>query len=151
MIATSNSPARMNLNNSLPKWSRRATFITAALLSAVETCRAQTIPTATADAATLARWDKNKNGRLDPDELAAKHQNFTFETALSAPLDEDGWSGHTGFIHEVVLAKALENHPQIAGVEFYLCGPPMMNAAVFKTLLDLGVERENIMLDDFGG
>ncbi|MEY4089149.1 MAG: Ferrichrome-iron receptor precursor [Verrucomicrobiota bacterium] len=62
----------MNLNPSLPRWSRRATLLTAALLVSVETCGAQTSTSAAPDAATLARWDRNKNGRLDPDELAAK-------------------------------------------------------------------------------
>ena len=83
------------------------------------------------------------------ENLAAKHQNFTFETALSAPLDEDAWTGHTGFIHEVVLAKALENHPNIGGVEFYLCGPPMMIKACTKMLADLGVPAAHITYDEF--
>jgi MocE subfamily Rieske [2Fe-2S] domain protein len=83
------------------------------------------------------------------EDLAAKHQNFTFETALSAPLDEDAWTGHTGFIHEVVLAKALENHANIGGVEFYLCGPPMMIKACTKMLADLGVPPAHIAYDEF--
>ena len=62
----------MNLNPSLPRWSRRAALLAAALLVAFETCGAQTTNSTAADAATLARWDRNKNGRLDPDELAAK-------------------------------------------------------------------------------
>jgi Na+-transporting NADH:ubiquinone oxidoreductase subunit NqrF len=83
------------------------------------------------------------------EDLAAKHQNFTFETALSSPLDEDGWTGHTGFIHEVVLANALENHANIGGVEFYLCGPPMMVKACTKMLSDLGVPPAHISYDEF--
>ena len=83
------------------------------------------------------------------ENLAATHQNFSFHTALSSPLDEDKWTGHTGFIHEVVLAKALENHPQIAGVEFYLCGPPMMIKACTKMLADLGVPLAHIAYDEF--
>lgn len=83
------------------------------------------------------------------ENLAATHQNFSFHTALSSPLDEDKWTGHTGFIHEVVLAKALENHPQIAGVEFYLCGPPMMIKACTKMLSDLGVPTAHIAYDEF--
>jgi Na(+)-translocating NADH:ubiquinone oxidoreductase F subunit len=82
-------------------------------------------------------------------DLAAKHPNFSFETALSSPLDEDAWTGHTGFIHEVVLAKALENHANIGGVEFYLCGPPMMIKACTKMLADLGVPPAHIAYDEF--
>jgi ferredoxin-NADP reductase len=33
-------------------------------------------------------------------------------------------------------------------IEYYICGPPMMNAAVFK-MLELGVPPENIAFDDF--
>ena len=83
------------------------------------------------------------------EQLAAKHQNFGFHTALSAPLDEDKWTGDTGFIHEVVLSKALENHENIGGVEFYLCGPPMMVKACTKMLADLGVPPAQIAYDEF--
>ena len=83
------------------------------------------------------------------EQLATSHQNFSFHTALSAPLDEDKWTGDTGFIHEVVLAKALENHESIAGVEFYLCGPPMMIKACTKMLADLGVPPAHIAYDEF--
>jgi len=71
--------------------------------------------------------------------------------ALSDPLPEDNWTGYTGFIHNVLYENYLKDHPAPEDCEFYMCGPPMMNAAVIKLLLDLGVERENIMLDDFGG
>jgi len=50
----------------------------------------------------------------------------------------------------VVLEKYLRNHPAPEDLEYYMCGPPMMNQAVINMLLDLGVEPENIMLDDFG-
>jgi NAD(P)-dependent dehydrogenase (short-subunit alcohol dehydrogenase family) len=53
--------------------------------------------------------------------------------------------------HNVLYEEYLKNHPAPEDCEFYMCGPPMMNAAVIQMLLDLGVERENIMLDDFGG
>ena len=58
---------------------------------------------------------------------------------------------HVGFIHNVLYENYLKNHPAPEDCEYYLCGPPMMNSAVIKMLTDLGVERENIMLDDFGG
>jgi Na+-transporting NADH:ubiquinone oxidoreductase subunit F len=85
------------------------------------------------------------------DELAAKHENFTWHLALSEPQPEDNWDGMTGFIHQVLLENYLKDHPAPEDCEFYMCGPPMMNAAVIKMLEDLGVEHENILLDDFGG
>ncbi|MGG4665437.1 NADH:ubiquinone reductase (Na(+)-transporting) subunit F [Providencia vermicola] len=87
----------------------------------------------------------------DFDELAAEHENFTWNVALSDPLPEDNWDGYTGFIHNVLYENYLKDHPAPEDCEFYMCGPPMMNAAVIKMLKDLGVEDENILLDDFGG
>ncbi len=77
--------------------------------------------------------------------------NFRFHIALSEPKPEDHWTGHVGFIHQVVLENYLKNHPAPEDIEYYLCGPPMMNAAVFKMLDDLGVPQSNIAFDDFGG
>lgn len=87
----------------------------------------------------------------DFDALAAEHDNFEWHVALSDPAPDDDWSGHTGFIHQVLYDKYLVDHPAPEDCEYYLCGPPMMNAAVLKMLDDLGVPRENVMLDDFGG
>lgn len=77
--------------------------------------------------------------------------NFKFNIALSEPMPEDNWTGYTGFIHQVVLDNYLSKHPEPEEIEFYLCGPPMMNSAVFKMLDNLGVPKENIAFDDFGG
>ncbi|MCB9016547.1 MAG: NADH:ubiquinone reductase (Na(+)-transporting) subunit F [Lentimicrobiaceae bacterium] len=77
--------------------------------------------------------------------------NFKFNIALSEPLPEDNWTGYQGFIHQVVLDNYLSKHPEPEEIEFYLCGPPMMNSAVFKMLDNLGVPKENIAFDDFGG
>jgi Na+-transporting NADH:ubiquinone oxidoreductase subunit F len=77
--------------------------------------------------------------------------NFQFHLALSEPLPEDNWQGYTGFIHQVLYDKYLKDHPAPEDVEYYICGPPMMNDAVFGMLDDLGVEKENIAFDDFGG
>lgn len=85
------------------------------------------------------------------DQLAAENPNFEWHLALSDPQPEDNWTGLTGFIHQVLFEQYLKNHPAPEDCEFYMCGPPMMNAAVIKMLEDLGVERDNIMLDDFGG
>lgn len=85
------------------------------------------------------------------DRLARENANFTWRLALSEPLPEDNWTGYTGFIHTVVYQNYLKDHPAPEDIEYYLCGPPMMNQACINMLLDLGVERENIMLDDFGG
>jgi Na+-transporting NADH:ubiquinone oxidoreductase subunit F len=85
------------------------------------------------------------------DALAAENPNFSWQVALSDPQPEDNWTGYTGFIHNVLFEEYLKNHPAPEDCEYYMCGPPMMNAAVIRMLTDLGVEPENIMLDDFGG
>ena len=85
------------------------------------------------------------------DELARTHENFNWYLALSEPLPEDNWKGYTGFIHQVLYDNYLKDHPAPEDCEYYMCGPPMMNNAVIHMLEDLGVERDNIMLDDFGG
>ncbi len=87
----------------------------------------------------------------DFDELARTHENFTWHLALSEPLPEDNWKGYTGFIHQVLYDNYLKDHPAPEDCEYYMCGPPMMNNAVIQMLENLGVERENILLDDFGG
>ncbi|WP_257281422.1 MULTISPECIES: NADH:ubiquinone reductase (Na(+)-transporting) subunit F [unclassified Endozoicomonas] len=85
------------------------------------------------------------------DKLAEDNPNFTWHLALSDPQPEDNWEGYTGFIHQVLFDNYLKEHAAPEDCEFYMCGPPMMNAAVIKMLEDQGVEPENIMLDDFGG
>ena len=88
------------------------------------------------------------------DELRAiekKNPNFKFNIALSEPMKEDNWTGYTGFIHQIALDNYLSKHPEPEDIEYYLCGPPMMNSAVLKMLDNLGVPPENIALDDFGG
>ena len=85
------------------------------------------------------------------DQLAKDNPNFTWTLALSDPLPEDNWTGPTGFIHNVLYENYLKDHPAPEDCEFYMCGPPVMNAAVIKMLTDLGVERDSIFLDDFGG
>lgn len=84
-------------------------------------------------------------------ELEQKHPNFQFNIALSEPLPEDNWTGYVGFIHQVLYDNYLKTHPAPEDVEYYICGPPMMLQAVLKMLDDLGVEKENIAFDDFGG
>ena len=89
---------------------------------------------------------------LDEFEAIEKNNpNFKFHVALSEPLPEDNWKGHTGFIHQVVLDNYLKAHPEPEEIEYYLCGPPLMNDAVLKMLDDYGVPEEMIMFDDFGG
>jgi len=83
--------------------------------------------------------------------LARENDNFEWHIALSEPLPEDNWTGYTGFIHQVLYDNYLKDHPAPEDCEYYMCGPPMMNQACIKMLEDLGVEPENIMLDDFGG
>ena len=87
----------------------------------------------------------------DFDRLAHEHENFAWHVALSDPLPEDDWSGHTGFIHQVLLDQYLNKHPAPEDCEYYICGPPLMLQAVLKMLDDIGVESGNILYDDFGG
>jgi len=101
----------------------------------------------------------------DFDMIQSENENFVWHLALSDVIPEDDWEnpesdsrkplgakqGYTGFIHQVLLDNYLKDHPSPEDCEFYMCGPPMMNNAVTNMLLDLGVEPENIMLDDFGG
>lgn len=99
------------------------------------------------------------------DKIQKENDNFEWHLALSEPVAEEKWddpesearqalgskNGYTGFIHQVLLDNYLSNHPSPEDCEFYLCGPPMMNTSVINMLLELGVEPENIALDDFGG
>src|SRR5690554_196150 len=87
----------------------------------------------------------------DFDMLARENENFEWHVALSDPLPTDDWDGPTGFIHNVLYENYLKDHPAPEDCEYYMWGPPIMNASVIKMLKDLGVEDENIMLDDFGG
>lgn len=85
------------------------------------------------------------------DHLQAEHPNFSWHLALSDPLPADHWRGDTGFIHEVLHNNYLKDHPAPEDCEYYLCGPPAMTSAVIEMLDELGVDRENILFDDFGG
>ena len=96
------------------------------------------------------------------EDIEKDFPNFSYHVALSAALPEDNWTeranmedkskdGYVGFIHQVLLDNYLNDHPAPEDIEYYICGPPMMNQAVFKMLDDLGVEPENISYDDFGG
>ncbi len=84
-------------------------------------------------------------------KIEKEFPNFSFHIALSEPLPEDNWDGYTGFIHQVALDNYLKDHKEPEEVEYYLCGPPIMNESVLDMLDNLGVPEENIDLDDFGG
>ena len=84
-------------------------------------------------------------------KLAAEHPNFQWHIVLSEPRPEDNWTGPVGLVRHNVLRKMyLEKHPAPEDIEFYLCGPDVMNKAVIKLAMEFGADRENIMLDDFG-
>ncbi len=101
----------------------------------------------------------------DFEEIQRNNPNFEWHLALSEPLPEDKWDdptspnrqylgakhGYKGFIHQVLLDNYLKQHASPEDCEYYLCGPPVMNQSVIKMLTELGVEDENIALDDFGG
>lgn len=94
-------------------------------------------------------------------EIERQYPNFRFYVALDNPMPEDNWQvkenidaegdGFKGFIMQVAYEQYLKNHPEPEEIEYYFCGPPMMNASVIKTLDELGVPEENIAFDDFGG
>lgn len=95
-------------------------------------------------------------------DLEREFPNFKFHIALSEPLPEDNWKiskslddtksdGYVGFIHQCLYDNYLKDHPSPEDVEFYVCGPPLMNQALFKMLDDMGIPKENIRFDDFGG
>jgi len=86
----------------------------------------------------------------DFNQLAKKHENFTWNIALSDPKPEDNWQSHTGFIHQVLYDEYLKDHPVPEDCEYYLCGPPLMLQSALQMLDNLGVEPENILFDDFG-
>ncbi|CAL1329483.1 NADH:ubiquinone reductase (Na(+)-transporting) subunit F [Candidatus Providencia siddallii] len=86
----------------------------------------------------------------DFNQLASKYKNFTWHIALSDPSPEDNWYGYTGFIHDILYENYLKKHNSPEDCEFYMCGPTIMNQSIIKMLKKLGVENENILLDNFG-
>lgn len=94
-------------------------------------------------------------------DIEERFDNFTFHVVLSEPTEEDNWQekkdmddegdGFTGFVHQAVIDHYLTKHPEPEEIEFYFCGPPLMNAAVLKMCDDWGVPPENVSFDDFGG
>lgn len=85
------------------------------------------------------------------EKLQAEHPNFSFHLVPSEPRPEENWTGPVGLVRQQALRKHfLDQHPAPEDIEYYLCGPDNMNKAVIAMLLDVGVDRENIMLDDFG-
>jgi len=84
------------------------------------------------------------------DELAKKHDNFEWHLVLSEPMPEDNWTGAVGFVHQYLCDNYLINHPAPEDCEYYMCGPPMMNKSATEMLINLGVEGDNILYDDFG-
>ncbi|MFO7843723.1 MAG: NADH:ubiquinone reductase (Na(+)-transporting) subunit F [Bacteroidales bacterium] len=84
-------------------------------------------------------------------KIEKEFPNFSFHIALSEPKEEDNWDGLTGFIHQVVYDEYLSKHEEPEEIEYYLCGPPIMNDAVQDMLYNLGVPDEMVDFDDFGG
>ncbi len=83
-------------------------------------------------------------------QLENENENFSYHVALSDPLPSDNWTGHTGFIHQVLLEEYLNNHEDPTEVEYYLCGPPIMLKCMMEMLDSIGVDKEMIEFDDFG-
>lgn len=96
---------------------------------------------------------RSRNEMFYDDEfkaLEAQYPNFTYVVSLSDPQPEDHWQGPTGFVHQIARDTYLSEHEDPTEIEYYLCGPPPMIAAVEKMLYDLGVEPEMIAFDKFG-
>jgi Na+-transporting NADH:ubiquinone oxidoreductase subunit F len=87
----------------------------------------------------------------DFDTIQKENDNFTWHCALSDAQEEDNWEGYKGFIHQILFDNYLKDHSAPEDCEYYLCGPPIMNKCVIDMLVDIGVEKDDIMLDDFGG
>ncbi len=83
-------------------------------------------------------------------QIEKEFPNFRFHLALSEPLPEDNWKGLTGFIHQVLYDEYLSKQDEPEDIEYYFCGPPVMNMAVVNMLDNLGIPSENISFDDFG-
>ncbi len=83
------------------------------------------------------------------EDLAARHRNFHFQVALSEPEPEDQWTSHTGLIQEVLREQYLQKHPDLATVEFYLCGPRAMIQASLEMLATCSVPPDQIFYDEF--
>ncbi|MBR8537732.1 NADH:ubiquinone reductase (Na(+)-transporting) subunit F [Carboxylicivirga sediminis] len=81
--------------------------------------------------------------------LEKQYQNFRFEIALSEPKGDDNWSGHCGFISDVIYKEYLSKHEEPEEIEYYICGPPKMHEATMAMLYNLGVPDSNISFDEF--
>lgn len=94
-------------------------------------------------------------------QIEKEFPNFKFHVVLSEPMPEDNWvekknvddegDGFLGFVHQAVIDHQLNHHESPEDVEFYFCGPPLMNQAVLKMVDDWGIPPENVAFDDFGG
>ncbi|MCI5144539.1 MAG: hypothetical protein D3923_03210 [Candidatus Electrothrix sp. AR3] len=84
-------------------------------------------------------------------ELSDKYPNFTFHLCLSRPKEEDNWSGHVGYVHNVLYDHYLKDHEAPEDIQYYTCGPPVMTKSLIGMLTELGVEEDSIYMDDFGG
>ena len=95
-------------------------------------------------------------------KIEKEFPNFKFYLVLSEPMEADNWvekkdmddpegDGFLGFVHQAVIDQQLKKHEAPEDVEFYFCGPPLMNQAVLKMCDDWGVPPENVAFDDFGG
>lgn len=94
-------------------------------------------------------------------DLEKDFPNFKFYMVLSEPLPEDNWKvmedcesegdGFLGFVHQAVIDQYLKKHDAPEDIEFYFCGPPLMNQAVLNMCDEWGVPKENVRFDDFGG
>ncbi len=87
-------------------------------------------------------------------QLERDFPNFHFYLALDRPdpaADAAGVKYTAGFVHQVMYEQYLKDHPAPEDIEYYMCGPGPMSAAVNNMLYNLGVEPESVHYDNFGG
>lgn len=80
------------------------------------------------------------------EQLAREHENFTYVPALDAPLDEDNWTGFSGYVHEAAIDH-FDGH--FAGHKAYLCGPPPMIDAAITALMQGRLFERDIFMERF--
>ena len=105
---------------------------------------------ASLDPDCVIRLAETADGSTTLEEVRQQCAVSAADLAISEPEEGDNWDGPVGFIHQVIYDNYLSNHEEPEDIDFYMCGPPMMNDAVQKMLYNLGVPDENVLFDDFG-
>jgi Na+-transporting NADH:ubiquinone oxidoreductase subunit F len=81
--------------------------------------------------------------------LSKRLPRFHFVSALSEPKPDEGWTGDTGLITDVLDRYIKERIAKDRPFEGYLCGSPGMIAACTKVMTKNGVPEDRIYYDKF--